>query len=711
MKVGRERTQKLMKLLNPASIAIVGASENDKKPGGRVIRYLAENNFAGAVYPINPRSPAIQGKQAFPSLEALPEVPDLVVVSVPAAAVNPVIASCNDLNVPAAIIFSSGFNEVGTPEGIALEAELKVQAGNRTLICGPNCQGIINFSTGCVANFSSALMGAAIKPGPVGIVSQSGLFAALIADSLKSRCGIGYIATTGNEIDVEFGDLVSVMADDPQIKVIVGYLEAIRDVERFKRAALRAREKGKPLVILKVGRTTEAAQAAKSHTGALSSPSFLYDSLFESLGIISVHDLAELTEASYLFSRPLSASGGTRLALLTNSGGVGVLCTDLLKSLGLELATLTTGTKANIQQEMRAFGSSDNPVDIATLAITDMPAVEKILESICDDPGVDIVVLILAFTHANADPLCQTVIQLAKTRNKPIIACWLSSDAAARNTLEENGIPVFDTPTAAFRAAAHLCAFDLEQAATHQSTDLTIAAPRLQQAKANIKRARDTGQTTLNEFDAMQMLEPLGIPVTQTIRVTRRDDVKSSFDRLDGPVVMKVDAKNILHKSDVGGVILSITSAAEAERAYDEILRNVAANRPGEIIDGVLMCQMVQDGFEMIVGGMRDPILGPYVMIGFGGIYAETLRDVVFRPAPVSRDQAGAMVRALKMFPLLSGARGREACDLTTLENAVAIVSTLLAEVDDIQEIDLNPVIVGHKKQGTVAVDALLTLS
>jgi acetyltransferase len=704
-----ERSEKVKKLLNPNSIAVVGASSDTRKPGGRVIQYLADSGFSGNIYPINPNQAEILGKKAYASLETLPEVPDCVVVSVPAAAVQGVVDSCNRIGVPATIIFSSGFKEVATPEGLELEAQLQEAVGGGTLILGPNCQGIINFFTGCVANFSSALADASIAEGSVGVVSQSGLFAALIADSLKDRCGIGYVATTGNEIDVEFGDLVMAMATDPKIEVIVGYLEAIRDVERFKEAARVARENGKPLVILKVGKTAEAAEAAKSHTGALSSPAFLYDSLFDTLGIISVNTLTELTEAAYLYSCKLPTMSGSRVAVMTNSGGLGVLCTDLLKPLDLELAKLDAETTAKIQSEMHAFGAYSNPVDIATLAITDMPAVQKILESLVVADNVDIVALVLAFTHANAQELCQTIVDLAEAHQKPIVVCWMSSDGPAKEILVQAGVPTFDTPMGALRAAANIRQLHIGMGRSASAE--SFATLDLKAFRDLVETTRAAGRHFLSEFDAMRVLNDLGVPTPTVRRITDVKQIASALDACGSPVVMKIDSDEIAHKSDVGGVILPVVTRQDAETAHETILRNVAKNCPEQSVNGTLMCQMVSGGYELIVGGMRDPVLGPYVMVGFGGIYAETIRDVSFRPAPVTQEDAGEMLRELKMFPVLAGTRGRAAIDLSDLESVIATVSVLLATVDGIEEIDLNPVIVGSDAGALVAVDALVTFS
>ncbi|WP_159078728.1 acetate--CoA ligase family protein [Orrella marina] len=699
------RANNLKRMLDPKSVAVVGASGDTRKPGGRVVKYLHDKHYQGKIYPVNPKVSFVNDIKAFACLEDLPEIPDLVVISVPAAQVVPTVVSCNALGVPSVIIFSSGFSEVGTAEGLSLDEQLRDCINGSTIVSGPNCQGIINFHTGCIANFSSVMVASEIKVGSVGIVSQSGLFAALIIDSLKEKSGIGYVATTGNEIDVEFSDMVAVMAEDPKIKVIVGYLEAIRDVERFKHAARMAKKNNKPLIILKVGKTKEAARAAQSHTGALSSPAFLYESLFRSLDIIQVNDLDELNQAAYMLSLPLPRNDFSNLALLTNSGGLGVWCTDQLKFQKFELANLAGSTKDSIQSNMFAFGSADNPVDIATLAISNMPAVERILEHLYNDENVDVVFLILAFTHANASPFAQKLIDLSKKKKKTIVVCWISSDKEAQRMLENNSLPVFESATEALRALTHVRNFQH----ANQSDQQSVKSQLNEEAKLKVAKHLERKDKSVGEYDAMNILKAIDIPTPQIKRITEAKDVGDVYKEFNSTVVMKVDSKNIHHKSDVGGVVLGVNSESKAIDAYEKISSDVKRNCPNAIINGILMCQEVKGIAEIIVGGVRDPILGPYIMVGIGGIYAEALKDVVFRPAPISDFAASEMLKELKMYSLLTGLRGQLGCDLTELTKIISKVSDLLVEVEQLLEIDLNPVVVGSKPEQTRVVDALMT--
>lgn len=702
------RAKNIRKMLDPKSVAVVGASSDTKKPGGRVIKYLNDKNFKGNIYPINPKVDTVDGTKAFPRLEDLPEVPDLVVISVPAAQVVAAVRSCNEMGVPSVIIFSSGFSEVGTAEGQLLDTQLRSCINDTTVVSGPNCQGIINFHTGCIANFSSVMVTSEIKIGKVGIVSQSGLFAALIIDALKQKCGVGYVATTGNEIDIEFSDMVAAMAEDPAISVIVGYLEAIRDIERFKYAANLAKKHNKPLIILKVGKTEEAARAAQSHTGALSSPAFLYESLFRSLDIIQVSDLDELNQAAYMFSLPFPQNGLKNLALLTNSGGLGVWCTDQLKLYGFELASLAKETKQAIEDNMFAFGSADNPVDIATLAISNMPAVERILEYIYHDENVDVVFLILAFTHANADPFGQKLIELAKLQKKSIVVCWISSDMQVRKKIQDHNIPVFDSATEALRSLSHIRNFySTKNPNADKSVNNRIP---IDEARGLIKKHLNRNEEVIGEYDALEILKSHNIPTPLVRRIKSSGEVPSVYKELNSTVVMKIDSKDILHKSDIGGVVLGVNSESGAIAAYEKIISNAKKNCPEAEIDGVLMCQQVKGLAEVIVGGVRDAVLGPYIMVGVGGIYAEAVKDVIFRPAPVGVSDAEQMLRELKMYSLFTGLRGQPACDLSSLAIVISKVSILLAEINEIQEMDLNPVIVGSTSDQTSVVDALITI-
>ena len=702
----------LAKLLKPASVAVIGASEDANKPGSRALLYSKKYEYSGRLYAVNPKYKDLFGFPCFPSIAELPEVPDLVVISLPAQYVVGAVKSCCDRGVPAVIIFSSGFAETKTDFGIAEESRLKGLAETYdTVICGPNCQGTANFFQGMIANFSSALAAKIVTPGSISVVSQSGLFAALIADACQAiDCGVGYVGTTGNEVDVQFSDLVEVMAHDPAVDVIVGYLEGLRNVDRFRRAANVARDKGKPIVLLKVGKSERAAEAAASHTGALAGSSVLYDALFEELGVFAVSDLGELIDAAYLFSLKPKMAKGKAVGLLTNSGGLGVLCTDLVDKSGLHMADLTSDTVENLTKGLPEFGSAQNPVDFTTQATTDIAAVGRHIENVAFDENVDIVVLCLGFLKTNAEELCKTIASASDASGKPIVVAWISSDDKCKRQLIAAGVPVFDSPEGAISGARDIQRLsEFRKMVTRPG--LVEPTPAIHALSAAIRSANVNRHGLISEFDATGMLEKAGLPVPATARVADIKAIDAAFAKCGPKVVMKVDSKDIAHKTDVGGVLLPILGLEQAKAGFDQIMTNVTTNAPTADISGVILCKMIEDGLEVIVGAKRDPVLGPFVMVGLGGVFAEVFEDVAFHSAPFDEEVARQMIQKLKAFPMLNGARGKQVRDVAALARILARLSQIINEIEEIEELDLNPVLVMENDSGAFIADALIRRS
>lgn len=704
------RKANLARLFEPTSVAILGASEVRTKAGGRPLAYLKEAGFAGRIYPINPRHTSLLGFQCFASLEVLPEVPDLVIVAIPARGVLPAVRQAAKLGVGAMIIYTSGFAEVGV-EGGAAEREIRdICEATGLVVCGPNCQGIANLFNGLAVNFSTALSEGQPDPGPVGIVSQSGLVGALIASECMSRSmGLGYLVSTGNESGFEVADAIDHMADDPRIRVIAGYVESIRDVARFRAAALKARAKGTPIILIKSGRSPAAARAAASHTGAMAGSARLHDALFAELGIISVDSLEALVDGALTFGAGLPAPKGGRVAIVGNSGGFNVICTDDLQRFDLELAELTEPTLQAIAAHLPDYLAAQNPIDLASVPQSDPETLRILLQRVADDPMVDMIVCVLGAIRGNALTLAEKIAAFRSTTTKPIVAAWLASAPAGYAALCAGGVPTFPDPSRAARAARQLLD------ATRQSglaAPSTLAAIDVEPVASLIRDLRAAGRDTAGEAALLPALDALGLRVPRTARARDPREAAVVFTSLGAArVAVKVDSPDIAHKTEVGGVALGIASAEACQEAAARILERVRTAAPSAQVDGVVVAEMVAGRAEFVIGINRDPVLGPFVAVGLGGVFVEVLGDIAFRAAPFNEAEAEALLRQLKAWPLLEGTRNLPPLDVAALSRMLARVSQIAAAVPEIEELDLNPVLVGQDGEGATIVDALVRLS
>ncbi|MBR0670478.1 acetate--CoA ligase family protein [Neoroseomonas soli] len=702
------RAQNLERLFEPASVAVLGASGVASKAGGRPIAYLRETGFAGRVYPINPRHASLFGFDCYPSLEALPEVPDLVVVAIPARGVLPAVREAAALGVGAMVIYTSGFAEVGL-EGSEVQREIhEICETTGLVVCGPNCQGIANLYNGLAVNFSTALSEGQPKPGPIGIVSQSGLVGALIASECMSRSvGLGYLVSTGNEAGFEIADAISYMAEDKRIRVITGYVESIRDVGRFRAAALKARVNGTPIVLIKSGKSPEAARAAASHTGALAGSARLHEALFQELGIIAVDNLEALIDATLTFGAGLPAPAGRRVAIFGNSGGFNVLCTDDLGRFGLELAPLAEATLAEIARHLPGYLAAQNPIDLATVPQTDPKTTRRLLQLVAEDPNVDIVISVLGAIRGGADALIAELADYARGASKPMVAAWMASAPSGFAALSAAGIPVFPDPSRAARAARHLLD------GTSAAAPANIPPARdVEPVSAVVRSMRAAGELTAGEVALLPALGALGLRVPHMARARTPEEAEAAFTRLGVErVAVKIDSPDIAHKTDVGGVVLGVSSPEACAEATRSILASVGTRAKDARIDGVLLAEMARGSAEIVIGIKKDPLLGAFVGVGLGGVFVEILGDIAFRAAPFDERIALALLRQLKGWPLLEGTRSLPLLDVEALACVVAAISQLAAALPEIEELDLNPVLVGRAGEGVTIVDALMRLT
>ncbi|WP_218573003.1 acetate--CoA ligase family protein [Pseudomonas sp. gcc21] len=682
-------------------MAVLGASDDTGKIGGRPIRYLKESGFQGRILPINPRRNQVQGLDAYPSIETAPGEIDLAIVALPSHLVIESIQACADRGVRAVILFSAGFAEIGV-EGLRAQQQItEISRASGMRILGPNCLGAINLRHGMIGTFTSGMEGGLPAPGRIGFVSQSGALGSHCFAAFRERgLGFSYWVTTGNECDIEFADCLAFLAQDPDTDVIAAYIEGCRDGEKLKQALAIARKHRKPVVVLKVGQSEIGAQAAASHTASLAGSDAVYEAVFQQYGVCRAHSITEFMEMTYAcLGRRFPV--GKRIGLATVSGGVGVMMADKASELGLDVAPMPASAQARMKERW-APAAVVNPVDTTAQVTSDRELLSDFVELMLDQGNYDAVVIFLAHTglvKETSDRLRDQLRPLRERYPKRLIMVTTLCRPEVRADYEADGLPVFEDPTMAVQAAGTLMRLgrDFE-------TPLQVSAP-------------DTSRTSqlslppqeLNEFTAKQYLARAGVPIVEERLAESAEAAVSAADVLGYPVVLKVVSPDILHKTEAGGVMLGLSDSAQVFDGYQKILARVHERVPDARIDGILVSRMVDGGTETLIGVQRDPVFGPVVAFGLGGIFVETLKDVALRAAPFGLTEAHAMIRQIKGYALLTGARDRPPADLDALAQALVVVSELAwHNRDTLEGLDINPFIVMPKGEGTVAVDALI---
>lgn len=682
-------------------IAVVGASDDINKIGGRPVHLLRKYGYAGPIYPVNPRAGEIQGLTAYASVRDLPTAPDMAVLAVPAGATAEALRDCAARGVKAVVVLSSGFAEAG-PEGVALQDELvgiARAAGIRLL--GPNCLGTISVVDGAIGSFSIVLEENMPPLGQVGIVSQSGNIGSYMVQNVAlRRLGVSRFIATGNEADVDVADGIAAMAQDPHTRVILCCMETCRSAERLIAALDMARANGKPVIVLKIGATESGQAAAASHTGALAGSDAVIDAVFRRHGALRVRSVEELLDVGHAASQllPGRLPAGKRLTVVAASGGFGIMMADAASNAGFTLPPLSEPTKAVIRETVPTAGT-ENPVDASAQMSSRPDILFKMLSALMEEPNTDATLLFLSLSLHNSrlrgiylDALAQ--IRAAHPERLLVIAAAGPADAVAE--IVALGIPVFPSIDSAVGGLDGLARLGALRSA------------------GNVARAEIAPETLdpaafRNEYNAKQALGAAGIAVLPEAVATSADEAAELAGRFGFPVVLKIVSEDIAHKTEIGGVVLNLGDAEAVRAAHDRILANAAARAPGARIDGVLVTPMAGKGAELIMGISRDPVFGPVAMVGIGGIYAEVLQDVQVQTAPVSETEALAMIRSLRMFPVLDGARGLARADVSAAAQTLARLSEFaVRHAGQVAEIDLNPVLVRAEGEGVVALDALL---
>jgi acyl-CoA synthetase (NDP forming) len=694
------RRSQLDRLIRPSSVAIVGASGDPTRTAGRPALYLRKHGFTGPVYLINPRYSELHGEPCYPDPGSLPETPDVALVLVGPGHIPSAVRGLAERGTAAAIILAGGYAEIGGA-GIERERELKHAAGTMRLL-GPNTIGLVNAVDRVALSASVALEIDQIEAGRVGVVSQSGgILGSLLSRAAAKGVGFSRLIATGNEADLEVNDIVEYLLDDDATSVIAVYLEGLRDSSRFRALAERAREIGKPVLVYKVGRSEPGARSAASHTGALAGSDDAYTAFLDQLGVYRLGSFADLIDVpAALAAAP--APRGRRIAIVTSTGGGGVLVADACGVLGFETPPPDAATTDKLGAAMIGDGAvpDRNPIDV-TLAGLKPEVFRGVLGALVESPSYDVIVVIVG-SSALADPdLAATpVIEAAGTSPKPIVVYVSPSAPHIIQNLNRHGVPAFDTPEACAAALDALWRWGARRSAT------AVEAAELTGASFDSLRSG-----SLNEVESTALFQHVGIPAPRSLVALDRAQADAHAREIGGPVVMKVLSRDIAHKSDVGGVRIGI-SASEAASAVDDLLSAVRTAAPEAAIDGMLVQEMLSEGVELILGCVRDPQLGPMILLGAGGIATEVYQDKVIRFPPLTQDNARLMISTLKSAPLLRGHRGRPVMDEAALADAIVAFSSLVMALGDrLVEAEINPLFVLPVGQGVRAADGLVRLS
>ncbi len=704
-------------MIRPRSIAIVGASAQLDKINGRPLKHLIDKGYAGRILPINPKYREIAGIACHPSVQALPEAADMAVVAVPAPEVIANVQALGARGVRSAVIFSSGFGEMGA-QGRQLEDELCRTAREAgVVLCGPNCLGFINAFDNVYATFSQYADGDTAA-GPIAFVTQSGAFGTAIAALARQRgLGLGYFINTGNQADLTFAELMEAVIDDPRIRVAAGYLEGLDDGAALIRLARRCHALGKPLVLTKVGRMASGVRAAASHTGALAVPDAVFDAVIRQHGVLRARNEEQMLDMLEAFSQPRRA-GGNRLGIATQSGGAGVMMADRAEEVGLAVPELGERTRTALLKVMPAFGSAGNPVDITGQFVARPELLRESVVAMLDDPAIDIAIVWLQLMTAHVDALIDIFTSIRDRTTKPMLVCWVAAPADAVRRLRELGLIVYPAGERAVEAAAALAQWgrfsrqiEAEKTVGVQSG---AGASQIGDAPQSVSGAAPMPADPLLGVQpgeaATRMLTGAGIPMAPVRLAADEAQAVAHWRAFGRPVALKIESPDITHKTEVGGVALNLNDEAALRAAFHRLRDAASRAMPDARIDGVLVQPMSGGHVELVMGVRRDPVFGIVVMVGSGGILVEVLKDVAFRRAPFSEDEALRMLAELRMAALLDGVRGRPAVD----RRAVARMLSRLSEWADrmapaLSELDLNPVLVGP--EGPVAVDCVMVFA
>jgi len=693
------RHRDLDALLNPASIAIVGASDNPDKIGGRPIHYMRRHGYAGTLYPINPQRTEVQGERSWPSLDALPGAPDLAIVAVAGEQAVQAVDRCAELGVASTIVISAGFSETGHAGKVLQDAMTARARAAGMRIVGPNSQGLANFGNGAIACFSTMFLEVEPADGPVAVISQSGGMSAMVYGLLRQRgIGVRHVHATGNEADVTVAELACAVLRDPEVRIVLLYLESLQDARALAQAAELARARGVPLIVVKSGRSEAGARAAASHTGAMANEDRVVDAYFEHHGILRARDPQELVRLAELALRgPLPQ--GPRVVVVSNSGASCVLASDAAIEHGLQITPLADTTQQQLAERLPGYATTTNPIDITAALLSNNGLFGQVLPVIADDPAADMFLIDIPVAGRGYDveTFASDTASFAVTAAKPVaVIAWQDNVAA---TFRSRGVAVYADEQQAAEAMAGLYRLrqwhDRDITASHQATE-TLQTPH-------------GTSPVLSEAQSLELLSHYGLTVADYVCCTDADTAVQAWRTIDAPVALKACSAQLPHKSEHGLVALGLNGEDTLRQAWD---RQAQTLRSLNVTDATWIVARMHDGLQECALGMRhDPVFGPVIMIGSGGKYVEAMQDVALLLPPFNTADVIRKLQGLRVGKLLAGVRGDPPADIHALaEQAVRLGRCALAANGKLASIDINPILVREQGHGVVALDALVEL-
>nr|WP_314074389.1 acetate--CoA ligase family protein [uncultured Roseococcus sp.] len=687
-------------LISPRSFALIGASDDATRIGGRPIAYMKERGFKGAIYPVNPKRATVQGLPAYPDVASLPAVPDVAVVAVPGEAAIEAIDALGQKGCKAAIVFTAGFAEVDEAGAAAQDRLVATAKKHGMRLLGPNCLGLFNDSIGFYPTFTASFdSGWPVPGGRIGIASQSGAYGTHLFSLARDRgIGANIVVTTGNEGEVALGDVLGWMAQSPDIDVICAYAEGIRESEKFLAALRLARANRKPIVMMKVGRSELGGAAAQSHTASIAGDDAITDAVLQEFGVVRARNTEELLDIAYAATKRIYPAENT-LGVMTVSGGAGVLISDAADAVGFPMPAMPQAAQDKLRS-LISFCAPRNPVDCTAQAINQIEMVGEFTRSMAVDGGYSSCLIFFSQVGGSRSVAPKIRGQLKAVMEEHPDRLWALSIIAPPDMVREyeaDGFLVFEDPTRAVTALHALGRFGQSFAKA--------------EAVAGLLPKVTLPAQTPTEAEGKRLLAAAGVPAVPERGCAEVEAAVAAAKEFGFPVVLKILSPDILHKSEIGGVLLDIDGEAAVREGFATLLARAAERAPGARIEGVLVAKQIKGAVEMALGMVRDPVFGPVAMVGLGGIFIEVLKDVTFRRCPFDAAAAEEMIRSLKGFPLLDGVRGRKKADVKALAEALANLSTFAAAAGpQLVSIDINPLLVLPEGEGAYAADAVLEI-
>jgi len=689
----------LSRLLNPQSVAVIGASDDPSRIGGKPIAYMLKQGYQGKILPVNPKRETVQGLKAYPSVQALPETPDVAIVAVPAAAALETVTALAERGAGGALLFSAGFAEM-SEEGAELQDEMaRVATAHGMRLLGPNSLGLLNPQVHFYGTFATGLELGFPTPGNVAIVSQSGAYGAhLMTVAVANNIGLSALVMTGNEADLSLGDMVQMVVEDPNTAVIALYSEGIRRPEVLIKALEQARLAKKPVVMMKVGRSALGGAAAQSHTASIAGDDRVFDAVMAELGVLRVDTTEQMLDVARLATRGIYPADNS-LGVITVSGGAGVIISDAAETCGLPMPPMPEEAQKALT-DLLPYAAPRNPVDVTAQFLNDMSLARTFTESVVRDGGYQSILGFFTYTASAASTGQRLRAELKLVRDQfPDRLFVLSAigNEAQMQEYEADGYTIFEDPSRAVKAISAMGHFGRAFARPAPQPALAIGPVNLP-------------KQTPSEAEAKALLAAHGIQSAPEVVCQSADAAVKAAQDMDGPVVMKIVSPDILHKSEIGGVLLDIEGEAAVREGFDTLMSRARQAVPTANLQGVLVAKQLKGGVECLLGIHRDPVFGPMAVFGLGGIFVEILQDVVLHRCPFGVDVAEEMIRSIKGAPLLLGARGRPVADIEALAQALSRLSVFAVEAGPrLQSIDLNPVFAMPAGQGVYAADAVMT--